>query len=66
MLSEKAITNIKRQTMPMTQHWHAKRGFKDVFDALFQPFVITSAIVAASLTEVAQTLQKAVFHTEAK
>lgn len=66
MFDQKAITEMKRKTMPMTQYWHVKRGFKDIFDAMFKPFVITTAIVAATLTEVAEAAQKAVFYPKAK
>lgn len=66
MTPDQIQTNIKRTLMPMTQHWHIQRGFKDCFDAVFKPFVVTTEIIAAATKVAADALQQKVFFNEAR
>lgn len=60
---KKMQLQMKRNAMPMQQHWHIKRNFKDIFDAMFKPFVDTTALIAATTKIIADAKQKRVFNT---
>lgn len=56
----------KRQVMPMTTYWHAKRGLKKSVETVFEPITFMFSMAADLLKSVAGHVQHNTFYKEQK